>query len=213
MKKILTFTVAMFSLCCNIALASNSQANELTNNSVEVTVPAQLPQELLVKFNNELAKLKAKAEAQKTPKRTEHLMRFYWQYRNAFDAMPVNSQIDVLNIFATGDAQGSKLKGIKLIDKAVEYMVLIDGGFTEENVSKLRKYHNFLIKFNPTVDSVLNSIVSIREEDIQKERTEIRRNIEDNQKERTEIRKRITESAARLEKLKALRKKMEIFAK
>ncbi|MBA6397591.1 hypothetical protein [Colwellia sp. BRX10-4] len=162
MKYILTFTIAMFSLCCNIALAANSQANEPANNSVKATVPAQLPQDLLAKFNNELAKLKAKAESQKTPKKTERMMRFYWQYKNAFDAMPVNSQIDVLNIFATGDDQSSKLKGIKLIDKAVEYMVLIDGGFTKDNVRNLRKYDHFIRKFNESAKIILDIILDER---------------------------------------------------
>ena len=206
MKYILAFTIAIFSLCCNIAFAANPQANESTNNSVETTVPAQLPQGLLAKFNNELAKLKVKAEAQKTPKKTERIMGFYWQYRNNFDAMPVNSQIDVLNIFSTGDDSGSKLKGQKLIDKAIEYMVLIDGGFTEENVNKLRKYHSYIVKFNKSADIALNLIVEARITEL------------NNINVATDARiaatdARIAEKIKRLEILIDLRKQMEKLAK
>ena len=206
MKYILTFTIAMFGLCCNIALASNSQVNEPTNNSVKATVPAQLPQKLLEKFNNELAKLKVKAESQKTPKQTERMMRFYWQYKNAFDAMPLSSQVDVLNIFATGDDKGSKLKGQQLIDKAVEYMVLIDGGFTKENVSKLRKYHKFIVKFNKSADIALNLIVEARITELN--------NINVATDERIAATdERIAEKRKRLEILIDLRKQMERLAK
>lgn len=205
MKFILIFTIAMFGFYFNTSLATEVQPNKATNNSVEATVANELPQELLVKFNNELAKLKAKAKSQKTPKQTERMMRFYWQYKNAFDAMPINSQIDLLNIFATGDNQGSKLKGYRLIDRAVEYMVLIDGGFTKENVSKLRKYHNFFVKFNTSADFVLNGIVFQRIKLIKKETADIR-------KETAETQKRVVESKKRLEELIALRKQMEILA-
>jgi hypothetical protein len=220
MKYILTFTIAIFSLCCNIALAANAQVNEPKNNSVEAIKSLQLPQDLLTKFNNELAKLKTKAESQKTAKQTERMMRFYWQYKNAFDAMPVNSQIDVLNIFSTGNDQGSKLKGVKLIDKAVEYMVLIDGGFTKENVSKLRKYHTFLMKFNPTVDKVLDLIVGARIAALGKDTAKLGKDIAKLDKDIAKLDKDIAklkikekQSAARLEKLIALRKQMEILAK
>jgi len=162
MKYILTFTIAIFGLYFNTGIAAGSQLNESTNNSVEATEPAQLPQELLAKFNNELTKLKAKAESQKTPKGTEHMMRFYWQYKNAFEVMPANSQIDVLNIFATGDDHGSKLKGIQLIDKVVEYIVLIDGGFTKDNVRNLRKYDHFIRKFNESAKIILDIILDER---------------------------------------------------
>jgi len=156
---ILTFTIAIFSLCCNIALAANSQVDEPTNNSVGITKPAQLPQELLAKFNTELSKLKAKAESQKTSEQTERMMRFYWQYKNAFDAMPTNSQIDVLNIFATGDDKGSKLKGIKLIDKAVEFVALLNADYSDKNAIILTKYNYFFKKLNKSSSEIISELL------------------------------------------------------
>ena len=205
-------TIAMLGLCCNITSASNSQANEPLNNSIKATVPTQLPQELLAKFNNELVKLKAKAEAQKTPKQTERMMRFYWQYKNDFDAMSVNSQIDVLNIFATGDDQGSKLKGYRLIDKTVEYIVLLDGGFTKENVSGLRKYHNFLVKFNQSAMIILDAILDERLRALEEEGVRLKEKEVRLKEKAVRLKEESVRLREKLEKLIVLRKQMEIFA-
>ncbi|WP_392352596.1 hypothetical protein [Pseudoalteromonas rhizosphaerae] len=107
-------------------------------------------QDIHQEYQTILAELKQKADSQDSKKRAQRYMRFHDQYADAFTQMPTTSKIDMLQILSTGNDEGSKLKGQKLLDKASEYISIMDGGFTEENVKKLRIYHKLIAKYNQT---------------------------------------------------------------
>jgi adenylate kinase family enzyme len=132
-------------------------------------------------------------------------MKFHDQYQDSFDNMSTASKLDMLQILATWDDEGSKLKGQRLLDQASEYVVLLDGGFTPENVSKLRKYHSFITKFNKAWDAVLDEIVWERILLIRIEWEQARIEWE-------QARIEWEQSDKRLEKLISLRKQMELIA-
>lgn len=155
-------------------------------------------QESFKRYQDILAELKQKAEIQTSEKRAERYMRFYNQYADTFARMPTTSKMDMLEILATENDEGSKLKGQKLLDKASEYIAIMDGWFTEENVKKLRIYHKFIVKYNETWDNILDDIILDRLTLLKKEN--------DRLDELIDIKKN------KLEELIALRKQMQMLA-
>jgi len=83
-------------------------------------------QDIHQEYQTILAELKQKADSQDSEKRAQRYMRFHDQYADAFSQMPTTSKIDMLQILSTGNDEGSKLKGQKLLDKASEYISILD---------------------------------------------------------------------------------------
>lgn len=145
------------------SMAFSSMATE-NKQSIE-TLLTEIPVELHVtyqQYQNILNEIKLKADAQTSEKGTQGIMRFHEQYKNSFDKMAASSKIDVLTILSTGAAQSSKLKGQRLLDKASEYVALLDQPYSTENAVVLIKYNNFFIKFNPVADKLLSEILNER---------------------------------------------------
>ncbi len=89
-------------------------------------------------------------------------MRFHDQYKNTFEEMPPKSKVDMLKILKTGDDPISKLKGQRLLDKASEYVALLDKPYSKESAVVLIKYNDLIIKFNPIAEDVLVRTLSDR---------------------------------------------------
>ena len=119
-------------------------------------------QDIHQEYQTILAELKQKADSQDSEKRAQRYMRFHDQYADAFTQMPTTSKIDMLQILSTGNDEGSKLKGQKLLDKASEYIAILDSWYTEENGVIVSKYNDFLTKFNYTSEQILSEILYSR---------------------------------------------------
>ena len=119
-------------------------------------------QDIHQEYQTILAELKQKADSQDSEKRAQRYMRFHDQYADAFSQMPTTSKIDMLQILSTGNDEGSKLKGQKLLDKASEYISILDSWYTEENGVIVSKYNDFMTKFNSTSEQILSEILYSR---------------------------------------------------
>lgn len=113
-------------------------------------------------YHSILSELKQKADEQTSEKRAERFMRFHDQYKNAFDSMAKSSKIDMLKILNTANEPASKLKGHQLLDKATEYVILLDQPHSDEMAVILSKYNDLINKYNPSAAMILSELLSTR---------------------------------------------------
>ncbi|MBA6397588.1 hypothetical protein [Colwellia sp. BRX10-4] len=207
-KNILVWLLLMASIAFSSIATENKQSIETVLNEIPVELHVTYQQ-----YQNILNEIKLKADAQTSEKRTQRIMRFHEQYKNSFDKMPPQSKVDMLKILKTGDKPTSKLKGQRLLDKASEYITILNKPYSSGNAVILNKYNQFITKFNPNAGDVLSHILSNRLpknyfELVYSDKllAESEKSLAESKKFRAESKKSLAESEKLLQVLLALKK-------